>query len=27
MTVYETLSLMVAFGMFIIAMLSFHKRK
>ncbi|WP_416358675.1 putative holin-like toxin [Brevibacillus thermoruber] len=27
MTVYEALSLMVAFGMFIIAMLSFHKRK
>ncbi|MEC0328600.1 putative holin-like toxin [Paenibacillus sp. FSL R5-0527] len=27
MTVYEALSLMLAFGMFLIAVLSFHKRK
>ncbi|TRY23304.1 hypothetical protein FOI68_21625 [Brevibacillus sp. LEMMJ03] len=27
MTVYEALSLMLAFGMLIVAMLSFHKRK
>ncbi|CAM4472739.1 MAG: putative holin-like toxin [Paenibacillus macerans] len=27
MTVYEALSLMLAFGMFVIAVLSFHKRK
>ncbi|WP_285890212.1 putative holin-like toxin [Paenibacillus macerans] len=27
MTVYEALSLMLVFGMFVIAVLSFHKRK
>ncbi|MFB5761073.1 putative holin-like toxin [Paenibacillus medicaginis] len=27
MTVYEALSLMLAFGMFVIAVLSFNKRK
>jgi len=27
MTVYETLNLMIAFGLFVIAILSFHKRK
>jgi len=27
MTVYEAISLMITFGMFVIALLSFHKRK
>ncbi|MGQ7279966.1 MULTISPECIES: putative holin-like toxin [Brevibacillus] len=27
MTVYEALSLMLAFGMLLVAILSFHKRK
>ncbi|WP_148302687.1 putative holin-like toxin [Caldalkalibacillus mannanilyticus] len=27
MTVFESLSLMIAFGLFVIALLSFHKRK
>ncbi|WP_369690098.1 putative holin-like toxin [Effusibacillus lacus] len=27
MTVYESISLMIAFGILVISMLSFHKRK